>query len=388
MRYAILSDVHANVEALDRALADAARCGATRTVCLGDVVGYGPQPAKAVARVRQACSLVLAGNHDDAVSGRGRADLFNGLAADAVARHREALSSEDRAWLKSLPYTGKIRGALLAHGDFVDPPKFYYVDDEEGAAVNFEATDAQLMFVGHTHTPALAVVGDSGAVHLAPPQDFTLEPNKRYIVNPGSVGYPRECDGSCRSSYVIYDSDAQTVEFRFLPFSVASVMQRGPASGRRRLVWLLAAAAGAAALAAALAFALRPAPKTVTRTVTKTVTETNFVAVASADDPALLLAEKTLTLRPEDRKVRANLSLGPGPADLTVEFRDARGQALGTPFRQTVKESHRRTLSVPAGAAQALFAVRRPSRDAPAAVKSFAPTAEGAKTKNAKKKGD
>ena len=386
MKYAIISDVHANVEALNRALADAARCGATRAVCLGDVVGYGPQPAKALARVRKSCSLVVAGNHDDAVSGRGRADLFNGLAADAVTRHREALSSDDRAWLKSLPYVGKIRGAILAHGDFVDPPKFYYVDDADGAAANFEATDAQLMFVGHTHTPALAVVGDSGTVHLAAPQDFTLEPNKRYIVNPGSVGYPRENNGSCQSSYVIYDSDEKTVEFRFLPFSVASVMQRGRAPGRRRAGLLLAAGALVAALAAALAFALRPAPKakTVTQTVTKTVTETNVVEVVKADDPALFVAEKTLDLKSSDRKVRANLALDPGPVEMTIEFRDARGQAFGAPFVQTVKKSARQTQVVPEGAAKAVFTVRKASRDDRPVVKSFAPSAEGANAKRKK----
>ena len=90
MRYAIVSDIHANAEALRRVLADARQNGATRVVCLGDVVGYGPLPKETLELVRKSASLVLAGNHDDAVSGRGGADAFNGLAADAVTRHREA----------------------------------------------------------------------------------------------------------------------------------------------------------------------------------------------------------------------------------------------------------------------------------------------------------
>lgn len=372
MKYAILSDIHANAEALRRVLADAAQNGADRIVCLGDVVGYGPLPAETLALVRQAASLVLAGNHDDAVSGRGSAEAFNGLAADAVTRHRAALSADDLAWLKGLPYVGTLDGARAAHGDFVDPPKFYYVDDAEGAAANFAATDAPLLFVGHTHVPALAVVGDSGTVHLTGPQDFTLEPNKRYIVNPGSVGYPREANGVCQSSYVLYDASARTTEFRFLPFSVASVMARGRAVARpRRRLGLAVAALGAAALAALLAVILKPT----TRTVTKTVTETRVVAVDKADDPALLLARKELTLRPDDRKVRANLRLAPGPAELTIDFRDPNGQPVGAPFRRTIKESYRQAHKIPDGAISALFSVRRAAATDTPRIAAFAPTA-------------
>lgn len=372
MRYALVSDIHANVEALRRVLADAAQNGVDRVVCLGDVVGYGPLPAETLALVRKTAAAVLAGNHDDAVSGRGSAEAFNGLAADAVTRHREALSSEDLAWLRTRPYTCELDGAVAAHGDLVDPPKFYYVDDAEGAAANFAATAAQLIFVGHTHVPALAVVGDSGTVHLTGPQDFTLEPNKRYIVNPGSVGYPREANGVCQSSYVIYDSAARTVEFRFLPFSVASVMARGRANGRRRRLRLAAVALGAAAVAALLAVALRPA----TRTVTKTVTETKVVEVSRPEDPSLLLARKELPLLPGARKVRANLLLAPGPAELTIAFKAADGQPVGSPFRRTVKESYRQAHKVPAGAVAAVFTVRKAQPGDQPRLTSFAPAAD------------
>lgn len=370
MKYAILSDIHANVEALRRVLDDAARNAADRIVCLGDVVGYGPLPAETLALVRRTASLVLAGNHDDAVSGRGSSEAFNGLAADAVTRHRAALSADDLAWLKALPYVGTLDSARAAHGDFVDPPKFYYVDDAEGAAANFAATDAPLLFVGHTHVPALAVVGDSGTVHLTDPQDFTLESNKRYIVNPGSVGYPREANGICQSSYVLYDSTARTVEFRFLPFSVASVMARGTAPRPRR--WLgLAVALGAAVLAALLAVVLKPSART--------VTETRVVLADKADDPARLLARKELTLRPDDRKVRANLRLAPGPAELTIDFRDPNGTSVGTPFRRTIKESYRPAHKIPDGAVSAVFTVRRAAETDTPRIATFAPTAESEK---------
>ena len=374
MRYAVISDIHANVEALRRVLCDAAQNGAQSVVCLGDVVGYGPLPAETLTLVRNSAALTVAGNHDDAVSWRGDAAAFNGLAADAVTRHREALSSEQLDWLKSLPYVGEIEGAILAHGDFVEPEKFYYVDDADGAAANFDATSAQLMFVGHTHVPALAVVGDSGTAHFTGPQDFTLEPNKRYIVNPGSVGYPREANGVCQSSYVIYDSTAHTVEFRYLPFSVASVMQRGASSRRRRVAILVSATLGAALLAGVAAFALHPATKTVTRTVTKT--ETKIVAVEKADDPALLVQRRKLALKPGDRKASANLKLGKGPAELTIEFRDANGKRIGTPLRNTVKASSRTGYKIPNGACTAIFTVRRPASGAVVTISGFAPSAK------------
>ena len=366
MRYAIVSDIHANVDALRRVLADAAAAGAGRVVCLGDVVGYGPQPAEALALVRQSSALVLAGNHDDAVSGRGDASAFSGLAADAVTRHREALSAEDRAWLRSLPYVGRVGNAIAAHGDFVDPPRFYYVDDVDGAAANFDARPEQLMFVGHTHAPAIAVVGDSGVAHMTSAQDFAVEPNKRYIVNPGSVGYPRVGNGFCQSSYVVYDDEAGTVEFRYVPFAVESMMARGRSTARRRRIVLAAVALAAAAAAAGVALAMRPEPEK----------ETVVVEVEKAEDPALLLASRELALKPGDRWVRANLRLDPGPAELSVEFRGPGGVVVGAPFRQTVQNSDRKKRKVPDGAVAAVFTVRRPSADVAARVASFAPAAE------------
>ena len=196
MKYAIISDIHANLTALKNVLADSKAQGVEKIVCLGDVVGYGPLPAETVALARKECFIVLAGNHDDAVSGRGDASTFINLAKEAVERHRAALSEEDVAWLKSLPYTCTIDKAVAAHGDVFDPPKFYYILDEKGAEANFAKSDARLVFVGHTHEPAIFLTGRSGAVYKTGPQDFTIEEHKRYIVNPGSVGYPREAGGN------------------------------------------------------------------------------------------------------------------------------------------------------------------------------------------------
>ncbi len=357
MRYAIISDIHANLEALDRVLADAREQGVDRFICLGDVVGYGPQPAEAVARVRETCAITLAGNHDDAVSGRGDADAFIDLALDAVERHREALAPDDLAWLKSLPWSCELEGALAAHGDACEPQKFYYIENEDDATANFNATDAQLLFVGHTHTPGIFLTGQSGAVYQIEPQDFTLEDGKRYIVNPGSVGYPREKDGRCFSSYVVYDSEERTVSFRFLPFSVASVMQRGASPRRIRKTVLAVGALAVGLICAALAWVL--APKT-----------------EVAEDPALVLERRTLAPLKDCKHLRANIVLAKesDPLKLTVVCLDDADNTLASEAI-TVKRKSTKAIDIPKGATRAELTALKFTYDANVRIDSFTPTA-------------
>ena len=314
MKYAVISDVHANLAALQAVLADAKARGAEKVVCLGDVVGYGPLPAEAVALVRKECFVVLAGNHDDAVSGRGDASTFIDLAKEAVARHRAALSEEDVEWLKSLPC--------------------------------------------HTHEPAIFLTGRSGAVYKTAPQDFTIEDHKRYIVNPGSVGYPRESGGKCFSSYVLYDSTDGTVVFRYLPFQVSSVMQRGETKRTigKRLV--AAIAAGVALVVAIAVWAL--VPKT----------------IEVVDDPALVVAEKSMPIDPDLRHVSANITLAKGsdPVQMRIVFESPSGAVVGVESL-TVKQSSRKGVRIPEGTARARFtAIKTRPADSPSVV-FFSPSA-------------
>lgn len=369
MKYAIISDVHANAATLQSVLKDAAAMGAERVACLGDVVGYGPQPREAITLVRRFASMVVAGNHDDAVSGRIAADDFIDLAGEAVIRHREALRAEQLDWLRSLPHTARLEGAIAAHGDFTAPKDFLYVSDEAEAAANFAATDAPLLFVGHTHVPLVFVVGESGTVHKLKPCDFTMEAGKRYLVNPGSVGYPREEGGICQSSYVIYDSSARTVRFRFLPFSVASVMQRGVAPRRIRLRIVCAGLALAAAFAAGAAYFLAPRPEPERIEVTHTLPEV---------DPALVLTNRTLTLSRDVTSVRANLKLkreSAHPVQLKVLFRDSNGAVIGG-WQDAVKSSSSKAIKIPPNGLTAEFTVyRMRPDDPPRTILSFSPTA-------------
>ena len=357
MKYAIVSDIHANLEAFQRVLADARRHGVQEMICLGDVVGYGPLPAETLRTVRESCSTVLAGNHDDAVSGLGDSSSFIDLAGDAVQRHREALAVDELAWLKALPYAANLEGAVCAHGDVFDPSKFYYIEEEKDAVANFGATESQLVFVGHTHVPCIFLTGRSGTIYKTDAQDFTLEDGKRYIVNPGSVGYPRESNGQCYSSYVIYDSVERTVTYRFLPFSIASVMQRGQTPKRTKKLVIAAIAAVAAVSAGLAAFLLTP----------KTTAD---------DDPALVLETKALPLTSDLKHVRANLELAKGsdPVLLRATFASGNGSSLAEES-VTVKKSSTGKIRVPNGATEVRFSVLKMKQEGAPVLLSFQPSA-------------
>lgn len=371
MKYAVISDVHANLQALETVLKDAEAHGAEIIVCLGDVVGYGPLPAEVLRRVRSAADTVIAGNHDDAVSGRMSADDFIDLAADAVKRHRQALSEEELSWLKSLPYTAELEGAIASHGDFTDPPAFNYMMDGSTVSANLKATGAQLMFVGHTHVPCVYLVGRSGKIYRIDPEDFTLEDHKRYIVNPGSVGYPRENKGQCYSSYVLYDSTQHTIQFRLLPFTVASVMQRGanPKVIKKKIV--AGAVIAAAITAGALVYLLAPQDEKIVEK--ETVIEKHFYE----EDPTLTIVKKTLTLPKNARSVRAGYRIERGTdlADLHIVFRTADGSVLQA-LKSTPKGSANQPVKIPDNAISAEFVVRRLNKDDNPKIKSFEPTWE------------
>lgn len=240
MRHAILSDVHANVSALKAVLTDAQDAGAERVVCLGDVLGYGPDPVAALELIHDRAHVCLCGNHDAAVCGILPVDDFTPVAARAVAGHRERLSAGALRWLKTLPYTCEGPGFACAHGDFSDPHAFNYILDPEDAVPSWDVRAEQLLFVGHTHQPGVYVLGQSGIPHRLDAEDFVLEDGKRYIVNVGSTGYPRS--GACRSFYCIFDDRTRAVYFRSLPFDLEGYRRKMNGLGLDEAPWLAARA--------------------------------------------------------------------------------------------------------------------------------------------------
>lgn len=248
MRYAILSDVHANEAALRAVLADAADARAGKIVCLGDVLGYGPDPVAALELVYRRAHVCLAGNHDDAASGRFPVEDFTSFAAAAVARHRAALAPAALDWLRHLPHVcdfpgpsgNPARSFACAHGEFAHPGQFGYVLEPRDALPSWRARAEPLLFVGHSHKPGVFVLGAGGEPQAREPADFVLEPGVRYLVNVGSVGYPRS--GVCRSCYCLYDDEAGAVSFRSLPFDLEGYRAKMNGQGLDEAPWMRARA--------------------------------------------------------------------------------------------------------------------------------------------------
>ena len=232
MKYAIMSDVHANPKALETALADARRLGCGKFILLGDVTGYGYDPKATLKIVRRNFDVVLMGNHDSAcveLEPEWEVRMNNNYDFDRKAR--ELLSEEERAWLRGRAYQHEEAGFICAHGDFTQPKMWNYIIYEDAAERNFRFRDEQLMFCGHTHHAAIWELTGKGVCHpklehrfwqpaaKAESISFKLNPASRYIVNVGSVGYPR--NDLC-GAYGIFDAAARRMTIRRLPFDFKS----------------------------------------------------------------------------------------------------------------------------------------------------------------------
>ncbi len=229
MRYAIVSDLHANAQAWNAALTDIGSNGVDRILCLGDVVGYGPDPAKVLASVHRHVHALVLGNHDAVVCGKMSPEVFNDRARQVILWTQTQLGRTAREFLGTLPLTLSATGFRCAHGTFANPAAFDYVLEAGDAPTSWNAVPEPLLFVGHSHTPGIFVLGRSGVPHKLSAQDFALEPGKRYIVNVGSVGSPR--DGDARACYVIYDEAAGSVIFRRIPFDQDAFREAVAAAG-------------------------------------------------------------------------------------------------------------------------------------------------------------
>lgn len=242
MRYALISDIHANLTALQCVLSDISKLRVDKIICLGDTMGYGPQPAESLELVYQVAECHLLGNHDAAVCGKLNPIIFSPSAKKAVIKHRKMVSEKAVRWLGSMPLTLKAPSFRCVHGDFTKPGAFRYIITEEDALPSFMVTNEQLMFAGHTHLAGIYVIGASGSPHFIPPRDFTVEDDKRYIINPGTVGYPRS--GKFESTYCIFDSDQRTIVFRHIPFDHVAYNNALQAAGFDEIPWIKAKTAG------------------------------------------------------------------------------------------------------------------------------------------------
>ncbi len=227
MKYAIISDIHANLEGLQTVLADIKEQRCTHVVCLGDVVGYGANPKECLDIIRGMNIPVVKGNHDEYIGVEEDPEGFNDAAAEAVAWSRAQLSAEDRKWLRDLKYFRIVANFSIVHATLDAPQRWGYVFEKLEAAASFTYQNTQVCFFGHTHVP-VAFIRESG-VRGGTYSKFRVEQGKKYFVNVGSVGQPR--DGDPRSGYVVYDLQQGTIELRRLTYDIATAQRKIRAAG-------------------------------------------------------------------------------------------------------------------------------------------------------------
>ena len=218
MRFAVFSDIHANLNALDAAVEAAGAVDGRWH--LGDVVGYGPEPDEVISRLQELSVTGVQGNHDSAALGGNEIDWFNPDARRAMEWTRATISAASRAWLSSLPATRTIGDCTLVHGSPRDP-MWEYVTSMPVARANLAVLRSRIGLHGHTHLP-MAWIEEDGVIEVVSPGDGSVLElrGRRVLANPGSVGQPR--DGDTRASFMIVDTEADTISWHRIAYDVAS----------------------------------------------------------------------------------------------------------------------------------------------------------------------
>ena len=222
MRYAVIADIHANLEALEVVLADTKEQKCTHYCCVGDVVGYNANPKECLDTIRTMGMPVVKGNHDEYCSSEEELEGFNPHAAEAVNWTRKQLSKEDRQWLRDLKYVRLVASFSMVHSTLDGPQRWGYVFDRLAAAASFTYQNTSVCFFGHTHVP-VAFVRDN-QVRGGTYSKFRVEPGKKYFVNVGAVGQPR--DGNPKAGYVVYDLDEGSIELRRLDYDIPKAQKK------------------------------------------------------------------------------------------------------------------------------------------------------------------
>jgi predicted phosphodiesterase len=229
MRIAVISDIHSNLHALEAVLTDIDAEAPDEIWCLGDVVGYGPKPNECVDIVRDRAAVVLVGNHDLAAIGLLDTSDFGPLAAESAHWTGRTLGEEQAAWLRTLKPAATRAGLELYHGSARDPV-WEYVLSEEVARENLEITSAPIVLVGHSHLAlALSWDGDRLDGGLARGGTELDTSGARWLINPGSVGQPR--DGDARAACLLIDIDAGRAAFRRVPYPIDQTQAEMRAAG-------------------------------------------------------------------------------------------------------------------------------------------------------------
>ena len=222
MKYALIADIHGNLEALQAVLKDAKEQAVTHYACLGDVVGYGANPKECLDIVREMKIPTIKGNHDEYCSSGKDPEGFNEYAREAILWTRAQMTEDDLKWLKDLKYIRIMANFTLVHSTLDGPNHWGYIFDKLEAAASFPYQQTPLCFFGHTHVP-LAFIRDT-AVRGGTYSKFKIEAGRKYLINVGSVGQSR--DGVAKATYLTYDINSGQIELRRLDYDMDTAMDK------------------------------------------------------------------------------------------------------------------------------------------------------------------
>ena len=224
MKYAILGDIHANLEALQAVLLDAEQQGVTHFACTGDVVGYNADPKACLKIVRGLKCQVVQGNHDYYAGCNESMELFTPMAQQSIYWTRRQLTLLERKYLRELPMVADIETFTIVHSSLSNPNRWNYIFKRNAAESSFRNQFANVCFFGHTHVP-LAFVNDGASIEKGFYDTLTINPGYKYLINVGSVGQPR--DRNPLAAYAIYDLDEETVTMRRVDYDIPAIRSRG-----------------------------------------------------------------------------------------------------------------------------------------------------------------
>lgn len=211
MRYAVISDVHSNLEALSRTLEEIQKRKVDQIICLGDVVGYGANPSECLKLVLEACDEIVMGNHDQAVEDLELRDYFNDWSREAIEWTAGRLSPKEKEQIRKFSpiVIDQKRNVTWAHGSVHEPGEFHYLFRESDAKPSFKILETDFCFFGHTHIPSLFTKKTEEVRYLTA-GSYQLAKGERYLINPGSVGQPR--DRNPQLGFAFFDSDQLSLE--------------------------------------------------------------------------------------------------------------------------------------------------------------------------------
>ncbi|HEY6004842.1 MAG TPA: metallophosphoesterase family protein [Anaeromyxobacter sp.] len=226
MRIGIISDIHANLEALTQSLSALERHRPDRVVCLGDVVGYGASVNECCDLVRKVAEVTLLGNHDAAVSGRMDYSFYYDAARHALDWTASRIAPDHLEWLRSLPYAHRMQDVQFTHGNPINADAYEYVFAIEQARELLPHLGelAEVNFIGHSHLCKVFALDAGGDVTEIVSTKFTVRQGQKYVVSVGSVGQPRDCDN--RACFVTYDTETKTVEYHRVSYDIETAAQK------------------------------------------------------------------------------------------------------------------------------------------------------------------